>query len=151
MGRFELQLSPVPTRRADTPRQQPADLAGRLVCFLDEVKLLSPRLAGDLRSLLAAQVVAPTLEDGPLAAHHGKIFVGQLILQGKGRCGDYHLLAGHHAWNQIGQRLTSTRASLDDEMVPAGYGLLSRLCHRQLTRADLATTGKSGHDARQGL
>jgi hypothetical protein len=63
----------------------------------------------DLTDPLAADVVAPTFEDGECEAvlncgrHQWEVLVGQLVLESLGGRGDHDLLAGQSGRHEIGE------------------------------------------------
>ncbi len=107
-------------------------------------------MAPDLGGALAAQIVAPTLEDSEgefrtdSCRHHGQVLAGQLVLKRLGGGGHHHLLAGQGGRDQIGQGLTRSRSRLHHQMTSGTECPAHRAGHLCLTFPCLAAPGKRG-------
>ena len=99
----------------------------------------------DLGHPLAAEVVAPPLQDGEVQRDgqtqsrldEREVLLGQLVLQRLGGGGHDDLPAAEGGGDEIGQRLARPRAGLDDEMRPGDQRLGHGTAHLLLLGAVL--------------
>ncbi len=128
-----------------------------LVTQLDLLRLVGPtgplvaelRLdptGAHLRHPLAADVVAPPLEDGEVERRRQsetridlwQVLLGQLVLERFGGRGDDHLLPAQRGRDEVGEGLACPGSGLDDEMGPGGHRLGHGAAHLLLLGAVLS-------------
>src|ERR1039458_8995751 len=121
---------------------------GGLLPVADDAKLVDlfqpvqHWLIGEVVKLLAAQIIAAALHvaDTQLAEvlpQEGNVFEEKLLLQSLGAGGDDDAFARTNDGQQVGQRLTCARASLDNQVPALGQRLLDSLRHLELSAAEL--------------